>query len=376
MKRGSMSSGQSSGATFINSTPRLVTLATFGLQTFRYPGTDPKPQQRYGTVRNHDHSQSAHSQVMVWRDIQTGVSTYKYDGPDAWFNQRNTDGVELLWTFMGTPDFLVTPGPFGSGTDTPAYGGKSNCKPDSMSAMADHVTVMVNRYKDRCKLWQFGNEPNLNKFHHTSSWAATDLVNMQRLCYQAAKAEDPTCTVLSPPYTSVFSGVTGLNAFLAASDGAGGTGKDWFDVLAYHYYCNDTSDRPHGLIRMHKGILNAMKTVGISKPIFATETGLIKPYMDTYTAEKQARLARNYLVTLLALGVERICWYQDGNSQMALTGGAITAWNEVADACIGRMILRAEVKMVSQQFLESTLWLDNGVEIRDVYGPMSLEALT
>lgn len=357
---------QSYGVAFQNDTPRAVTLATFGMQSLHYPGSDPKPSFRYGTARNHDHSQAASSQVMIWKDIQTALGTYVYTGPDAWFNQNISDGTELIWCFTGTPDWAVTPAALGGA----AYGGKSNMKPDSLSVMADHVTTMVNRYKDRCRIWQFGNEPNLSQYHHASSWTAADLAQMQRLCYQAAKAADPTCTVLSPPWTSVFSGISGLTAFLAASDGAAGTGKDWFDKLSYHFYCNDASNRPSGLIKMYRGALDAMSAVGISKPVVATETGLIVPYLNTYSAEEQDALVRSYLVTLLALGAERVCWYQEGNVQMELAASSIAVWNEVADACIGKTIVRSEIKVVSQIFLESTLWLSDNSVVSSIYGPM------
>lgn len=361
-------SGNQASTVFRNGTVRPITLQTFGMQAVRYPGGDSRPTFQYGTVRNHDYSDPIGGQSMLWKDIETSKGVYNYAGPDRFVNGNVADGSQIVWTFMASPDWAVTPAAVGGA----AYGGKSNMPPTNNVDWTDHVTAMVTRYKDSVKYWQGWNEPNLAIYYSGATATAARLAELQRLMYQAVKAADPTATVLSPPFTSVFSGIAGLNAYLAAPDGAAGTGKDWFDVLSYHYYCNDYSNRPSGLYRMHLGLLAAMQTAGISKQIWCTETGLIVPYFNTYTQDQQNRLLRSYIVTLLALGCERFLWYQIGNAQMGFGAEGSAVWDEVADQCIGKSIVYSEVEMQNNAYLSSTIQLSDGSSISDTYGPMPL----
>lgn len=363
---GVRTAGNNVSTVFRSSTVRPITLQTFGMSAVRYPGIDPKPTFQYGTVRNHDFSSSG--QIMIWKDIEASKGVNVWTGPDIFVNGNASDGVNQIWCFVGTPDWAVAAAAVGGA----AYGGKSNMPPDNNVDWTDHIAAVVNRYKNSVKYWQCWNEPNLTSYYSGAAATATRMATMQRLLYQTVKGIDATATVLSPPYTSVFSGVSGLQAFLSASDGATGTGKDWFDVLAYHYYCNDYSNRPSGLYRMHQGVLAAMSAVGISKPVWATETGLINPYFNTYSQDQQNRLERIYMVTLLALGVDRFLWYQIGNAQMGFGAEGSTVWDSIASQCIGKSIVYSEVSVLSQDTLRAFIRLSDGSSIDEVYGPMPL----
>lgn len=336
------------------------------MQAVRYPGIDPKPDFEYGTVRNHDFSSSG--QIMIWRDIETSKGVYNWTGPDIFVNGNAADGVDQIWTFMGSPDWAVAAAAVGGA----AYGGKSNMPPDNDVDWTDHITAVVNRYKASVKFWQCWNEPNLALYYAGAAATPSRMAVMQRLLYQTVKALDPSATVLSPPYTSVFSGIAGLNAFLPASDGIGGTAKDWFDVMTYHYYCNDYSNRPSGLYRMHLGVLAAMAAVGINKPVWATETGLLLPPFTSFSQDEQNRLERIYVLTLLALGLERFLWYQIGNVNMGFGAEGNAVWDEIANQCIGRSIVYSEVSMLNRITLQAVVKLSDGVTLTDTYGPMPL----
>lgn len=62
--------------------------------------------------------------------------------------------------------------------------------------------------------------------------AVTDCTQFQRAVYQEVKAFDSGILVASPGFTSVQA----ITDFLPATDGNGGFGKDWFDMVAYHPY--------------------------------------------------------------------------------------------------------------------------------------------
>lgn len=357
---------------FRSSTVRPITLQTFGMQAVRYPGGEPRPTFKYGTVRNHDYTDPIGGQAMLWKAIETSKGVYNFAGPDRFVNGNAADGSQICWTFVASPDWAVTPAAVGGA----AYGGKSNMPPTNNVDWTDHVTAMVTRYSADVKYWQGWNEPNLSIYYAGATATSARLAELQRLLYQTVKAIDPTATVLSPPFTSVFSGVSGLNAFLAASDGAGGTGKDWCDVISYHYYCNPNVDGSKGsnfvsnLYRMHLGVLAAMQTAGISKPIWCTETGCIDPAFTSYTQAEQDRLLRTYMVALLAFGVDRFLWYQIGNALMGFGAAGSVVWDSIADQCIGKSIVYSEVEMDNNAYMRCFIRLSDGSTIEGVYGPM------
>lgn len=344
--------------------PRTITEANIGGHYQRYPGTNPKLAIPYGLVRNHDWTNAGTGTRWDQIHTSTGPDVYDWAGMDQWANTHYGEGKELVYCVMGTPDHQVS----GSATiGSPAYGGQTNQPPSSWTAFEAWVTALVNRYKDRVRYWEGWNEPNLQPF-----WTGTSaqLAEMQRRWYQAVKAADPTATVLSPCFTSVFSGISGLQAFLAASDGASGTGKLWFDVLAYHYYCNDHASRVHGLVRIHDGLRAAMAAEGISKPVWATEWGLLEPDFTTYSAADQRALLRIYLMALLVLGVERVIFYAFDDTDEGLSAGNVTAWAELMSAILGRTMLSGRITVVGQTHFNVRAVFSNGYVFDETWGPM------
>lgn len=344
--------------------PRRITVDHIGGHYQRYPGTNPKLDIPYGVVRNHDWTNAGTNTRWDGIHTSTGPDVYAWTGMDNWVNTHVADGKTLLHCLMGTPDHQVT----GSAViGSPAYGGQTNQPPSAWTGMEAFVTAMVNRYKDRVHYWEGWNEPNLPSF-----WTGTaaQLAEMQRRFYQAVKAADPTATVLSPCFTSVFSGVSGWAAYLSASDGAGGTGKDWFDVASYHYYCNDGSNRPTGLYRMHEGVVEAMDAVGISRPVWGSEWGLITPTFLSYSADDQRKLLRVYLLAMLVLGIERVVFYAFDDSTLGLSASNVTAWSELLDAVLNRTMTTGLVHVVNQNYMHVRCTFDDGTAIEETWGPM------
>lgn len=355
-----------------NSTVRPITLRTFGMQAVRYPGGEARPTFQYGTVRNHDYTDPIGGQAMLWKDIEPVKGSPVWTGPDRFVNGNAADGSDICWVFVASPDWAVTPAAVGGA----AYGGKSNMPPTNNVDWTDHITAMVNRYGSSVKYWQGWNEPNLSIYYAGAAATPQRLAEMQRLLYQTVKGIDPTATVLSPPFTAVFTGISGLNTFLAASDGVGGTGKDWFDVLSYHYYSNPIPGGPKGsdfvsnLYRIHIGLLNAMQTAGISKPIWCTETGCLDPTFNSFPQAERDRLLRTYIVTLLALGLDRFLWYQIGNVNLGFTAIGSAIWDSIASQCMGKSIVYSEIELQNNAYMRCFIRLSDGSTIENTYGPM------
>lgn len=322
------------------STPRTIHPKFFGQHIHGYPGTIARPALAYSTVRNLDYSLA--SRKIAWWDIETSKGVFYWTALDAWVNQNEADGVDMLFCFAFSPPWAVA----AAATGDSAYSTKGNQPPDSNTDWTDWIAAVVNRYGTRIQYYQGWNEPNLPQYYGGAAATSARLAVLQRLLYQTVKALQPTAVVLAPCFTSVFSGLAGLNAYFAASDGAGGTGKSWFDVMTYNFYCNDNSRRIHGLWQMWTGVQAAMTAVGISKPVWATETGLITPSLKTYSESDKANLVSAYMLSLAVLGVERAIYYgyDDGIIGFDDSAATIAAWNLLASQIAGKSFISGSIQ--------------------------------
>lgn len=354
--------------------PRRITVDNIGSHYLRYPGTNPKLDIPYGVVRNHDWSNAGEG--TRWEQIHTGTGPdqFDWDGMDLWTDQHYGNGKTIIYCLMGTPAWAVAASAVGN--VAAGYGTKANMVPDDLSKLTAFATAIVNRYKDRIHYWEGWNEPNLLTFYGgTSAYVASTatpakLAEIQRVWHQAIKAADPTAVVLSPCFTSVFGGVAGWQNYLAASDGASGTGKDWFDIAAYHYYCNDASNRPTGLVRMHQGVVAAMTAAGISKPVWGTEWGLLSPTFRSYSVADQRALLRLYQLALLVLGVDVTIFYAFDDATIGLSPENVTAWAELMAQILGKTMTAGTISVLAQQYMEVRCEFSDGTVIVETWGPM------
>jgi hypothetical protein len=370
--------GEDYAVLFRSTARRLLQPIHFGQHYLRYPGTTAPPVGiPSGTVRNHDWSNAGEGTRWEQIHTSTGPDVFEWDGMDQWVNTHRAEGREIVYCLMGTPAWAVAASAVGNVAT--GYGPKANMVPDDLGKLTAFATAMVNRYKDRVRYWEGWNEPNLLTFYGgTAAYVASTatpakMAEIQRVWYQAIKAADPTAVVLSPCYTSVFSGIAGWRAYLAASDGASGTGANWFDVCAYHYYCNNNSARPDWLFQMHAGVLREMATAGVRSdtPVWATEFGLITPGMVTYSDADQVRLVRIYVLTLIAMGLDRIIWYAyDDATVTGLNAASRAAWADVCNSLIGRDFVRGEVYMRDQNVWGVRMEFAEGGDIIEEFGPM------
>ncbi len=343
-------------ATLVDTVDSFVpSLASFGM----HANLSARPADtsiQFGMTRNVDCSIGG--TVVHWRTINTASNTFDWTNADAFVNAQVAAGCDIIFNVGNAPDWTVA----GSATGSPAYGGKSNQPPDNDSDWTAWITALVTRYAGKIKFYEGWNEPNLTKY-----WAGTNatyarLARLQKLLYQTVKSIDPAAIVLSPPYTSVFAGASGLTSYLAASDGGTGTGKDWFDRLGYHYYCNDDSRNVLShWTRMHQPIVAAMTAAGISsREIIATETGCITPTFLSLTTQQQSDLLRFNVIGLLAMGVRRVVWYACDNATIGFAAGTAAVWNSVVNSLVGKTIVRRLVQQTSPSSITASLYLADG----------------
>lgn len=343
------------------SAPRSITEKTFGMHFHDLPGSLTDPALTYGVVRSLDYD--GQGSPIGWKYIETSNGVYNWSPSDNWVNYHHAAGKDIVWNFGITPDWAVSAGAVGGA----GYGGKSNMPPDNSADWIDYITQVVTRYKDKIKFWEGWNEPNLPKY-----WTGTSarMAELQRLLYQTVKSIDPSATVLSPCYTSVFSGIAGVTSYLSASDGASGHGKDWFDVASYHAYANDDCRRITSLERMTREFRAALAAVGKDAlPIWSSEFGFINPGYKTFDQTTQRQLMRLHVLTLLVLGWDRIIFYSWDNGTIGPDSGS-QMWQELMSDLVGHEIVTGSVKVYAQTNFLVSVTMSNGRTMTESFAGM------
>jgi hypothetical protein len=214
--------------------------------------------------------------------------------------------------------------------ETPARGYFDRyAEPKDLSQFANYVRVVTQRYKGLINAYDVWNEPWGTGFWHMgwdeqkkafkrSPTASEDYTKLQQAAFEAAKAEDPSLTIL------------GFNSYGAEM------GRDWTadllkfgamdacDAFCYHHYSSGHNGYPGDDVNkaLDLAIEPIVKQDGrVPKPIWMTEgsgtTRMMNNGFYNVTACGQAtddnwriadRLCR-YMVSLLARGVTRFFLY-------------------------------------------------------------------
>lgn len=256
--------------------------------------------------------------------LNPSAGTYMWTPLDDLFSNAGTKKVVMC---LGQPaDYLVTRAAIGS-----AYtGGKANMCPDNLTAWATAVTAVVSRIKNtwgRTGLfWELWNEIDSPPGSYGDS--ITLLGPYTRVTAQAIKAVDPTAIIMAP---SIGGGTSTFISWANASDGAGGTSKQWVQAGNYHSYENyalGTSDGqydPRSLVTHWNQYQAAMATVGVNWPVYITEAG--------YTIQEPQQVIDHQrgLVTLAALGAQAYIGYSFDDTVNFGIQGIASQWNTVAN---------------------------------------------
>lgn len=325
------------------------------------------------------HSYTSGGVYQNWSGIEpTTKGVRNFTVLDTWVNTNFAAGRKIILDMSGTPNWAVSAAAAG---ESPYPATKGNMVPDNDSDYTDFLTAVATRYAGKIYAYDTWNEPNLTKYYNGAAATVARLATIQRKAYQAIKAADPAALVLSPCFTSVFSGIdgtfgngVGLEQFLAASDGATGTGKDWFDHCAYHFYCNDSALRPTGIERMFRECRAALDAVGRSDAeIWGEETGVIVPNLQTLAIADQVSLMRANMLTMFAMGCTRGLWFSfddgsigfgSGSNRQALTD----AWNQLNTDLAGATIQSAYVRTFNQSTMEVSITTNRGTVSQSISG--------
>lgn len=283
------------------------------------------------TARSHDMG------APKWNGMHTADGVFVDAGLGAWLTAMKSRGADVIYTVFGTPTW-ASARPSETGDPYGILGGIA--EPTNMAKLGAFVTWLMTNYGGQIDYLEVWNEPKYSTGGSSYfSGTASKLAEIAKTINQAAKAVKPSVKIMGVGATGMFTwdgladaGVTHTNSFLVASDGAGGFGKDWIDILSVHTYAHDGTNNLR-YVPDSKGFLDTIKaTNGISSmPVWSSEYGYITPAFSSYAGpvEAQVRAQVRYALQHVAAGMQRCVLYAYGRTSMDWPGGAacIPYWN-------------------------------------------------
>ncbi|MBI2303481.1 MAG: carboxypeptidase regulatory-like domain-containing protein [Chloroflexi bacterium] len=201
----------------------------------------------------------------------------------------------------------------------PVFLGDGTINPDNYWARFVYTTV--SRYKGRVKVWEMWNEPDLKDSNgQPVFWSGSyaDYYQLLKVGYQAAKAADPSATVLFAGL-AYWTDTTFLPRLLdlMVADATAPSHNYYFDGLPWHLYVS-----PYHLYNVPLWARSEMAGRGISKPIWVNETNIpvcsdtqVSPYLGCPTQwrgslEEQASFIIQAYAMAAAAGVDKTFVFQ------------------------------------------------------------------
>jgi hypothetical protein len=241
-----------------------------------------------------------------------------------------------------------------------------------LQKVADHITQLLVRYNSGGRRFfrylDCRNEPDFDTPNTFYSGTATELAQEQRVVYQTAKAIDPTITIVSP---SDWSAGAHFPDFLAASDGAGGTGKKWIDGLCLHPYYRywhtdkylQTTAYAYDLRVYIAAARAAMVAAGLPAdfPIYCSEIGYASdrnyPDLIASTPAELAIWAKRLVIGWATVGIRQVLMYAHDttNSGNPSVNSVVSdAWNSIGSKLPGRTITEVWVTPEGNYWINTT----------------------
>jgi hypothetical protein len=290
----------------------------------------------------------SHDMAPRWSQMNPSDGVFVDAGMGAWLDAMKARGAETIYTIFHTPTWLSAR-PSETGDQYGSLG--SLAEPSNMAKLGAFVTWMMTTYGNRIDYLETWNEPKYNNSGSSYfSGTPAKLAEMAKVIYQAAKAVKPSLTIMGVGCTGLAAfdgtadtGITYTSQFLEASDGAGGFGKNWIDILSVHTYMHDGTNNVRFVPNMKTHLDTIKATSGISSMrVWSTEWGYITPFFNTYTgppASKILALVR-FALQHVAAGMDRCVMYAyDRPSYSWLQDPAADAqWNRWCDIINGSTI--------------------------------------
>lgn len=324
-----------------------------GMHLHRWPdGPSPAPTFPFGTARSLNYDPQAIGGAMHWNGIERENGRFDWKAADRWVETHHGAGRDLMFTFYGTPAWCA------SSTARDSYGLQGgNTNPRDLRYVARFIRALVDRYNGggtrKIKYLEIWNEPS---FDGKQTWkgSAQELAALGRTVFIAAKGIDPGIKVLWPAFIdSLENGQTIPNlfkyshqAYAAAQDGAGGTGRDWADALNFHYYYSHKVPGVANMMDYQDSMLAVRKSLERQHwDIYLTEVGFLDGVGERFETAQKIDLIRRWIACSAAYGNRMIGLYSyesDTNLGAPATNPAISrAIAQMHDQVCGKRIRRA-----------------------------------
>jgi hypothetical protein len=250
---------------------------------------------------------------ITWASIEPTNTTpegYHWSaGFEAWLQQLTDQGIQIILTVNGNPDWAATyrDGPLDKTDPT---------------QLAEFLSAAVARYSIppyNVRYWELYNEPD----NGDEVWASRGLgywgndpeayAQMLAAVYQPMKAANPNVQVVFGGIAYDFwieEGGPFVSDFLdqVLQHGAG----PYFDVMNYHFYPNfggKWSPYGIGLIGKTNFLRDKLASYGVFKPIICSETGAQSGAFPGGSDEEQSRYVVQAFVRSMAARLDFIVWF-------------------------------------------------------------------
>lgn len=254
----------------------------------------------------------------AWPYLEPTKGNWDFKKLDWYVDAAKKHGAEVMIVFGLSPNWAS------SKPDEPSAYNKGVARetgwaapPKNISDWKNYVRTVAERYRGTVKLYEVWNEVNHETFFSGTQDEITLLNN------EAAKA----LREVDPEIKMVSSSCVGNTAFLRILLEKGIAKQA--NALGYHFY---TWEKPETMIRAAQEIDEARQALGITLPVWNTETGwrieskeaasfqkVLGNEKDTLFSYRDAGdfVARCYILSW-ALGVERYYYYALDNNAMGL----------------------------------------------------------
>lgn len=294
-----------------------------------------------------------------WGQLNTSNGVYNWTGLDNWLGKAQSEGMDVLYTFGDTPQFVAAP-TAPAGCLSP---GLYSCAPpidvNSDGTGTDayfqaFVTALVTHAAGRIAYYELWNEPDCSCF-----WSGTQaqLVRMGKDAAAIIRSLDPNAKILSPSAHGPTM-ATWFDGYVAAG------GAPNFDIVNVHMRGeNGTNGSPEAFLTVYGQVIaETQKRNLTSLPLWDDEHGILAGQGVSDPDELAGYVARSILLRAgVALQRQYIYTWDTPSTKYALQGNESgTAWDQVAGWLIGHTISACTANGTVY-----TCALDNGLAVWD-----------
>ena len=270
-----------------------------------------------------------------------GNPCYGWSALDNWVTRAHAVGMDVLYTFGGTPGFSTSQTTPKTACET---AGIYSCLPpldvdnkpgsglgDGTDATwIDFVTALVTRYKGTIQFYELWNEPDSPNFF---TGTTAQFARMMNDAAATIRSIDPAAQILSPSFHGPTA-ATWFNTYLANGGAAN------FDIVNFHGRGSGTSNiEAEAILTTYAAAEPVIVAHGLqNRPFWDDEAGWLQD--QVLDPDLQAVYVARLYILHASLGFGRFYWYQwDAPSPYQLQGTiASTAYAQVARWLVGSTI--------------------------------------